>query len=293
MPTPSEPTASDEWAQATSAPDATLLPAVVGERSLVSLRDSNELLALRDVVLGIVDATVTTMRGLVGIPAWDRSNLVDATLETTWRCWTSAERGLSAARDLTAPAVRFAFAPPFLPDALRPATIAQGAARSWDQRRDDVQSETVKVRDAVVQTSVNTAMSSIDLTELVKANVDLREIVEAVIAELDLTEVVMQNVDLERLTNAVLDTINLDEVARERMDLLDLANYVIDGIDLPEIIRESTGSVASETVKSVRMQSIDADVAVQKIVDRILLRRRQRHATAASQDEHDGQDEST
>ena len=82
----------------------------------------------------------------------------------------------------------------------------------------------------------------------------------------------------------MLDTIDLDEVAHERMDLLDLANYVIDGIDLPGIIRESTGSVASETVQAVRMQSIDADVAVQRIVDRILLRRAP-HAAAATQTE--------
>ncbi|MEO8328772.1 MAG: hypothetical protein ABI586_02090, partial [Candidatus Nanopelagicales bacterium] len=66
----------------------------------------------------------------------------------------------------------------------------------------------------------------------------------------------------------------LDKVARERMDLMALATYVIEGIDLPEIIRESTGSVASETVRSVRMQSVGADEAVQRFVDRVLVWRR-------------------
>jgi hypothetical protein len=56
------------------------------------------------------------------------------------------------------------------------------------------------------------------------------------------------------------------------MDLIALANEIIDGVDLPEIIRESTGSMASETVQGVRMQSIGADQAVSRAVDRLLLR---------------------
>ena len=58
------------------------------------------------------------------------------------------------------------------------------------------------------------------------------------------------------------------------MDLVGLTNEVIAEVDLPEIIRESTGSVASETLRGVRMQSISGDDAVTRIVDRFRLRHR-------------------
>jgi hypothetical protein len=64
------------------------------------------------------------------------------------------------------------------------------------------------------------------------------------------------------------------------MDLVGLADQVIEGIDLPEIIRESTGTVASEVVRGVRMQSIDADEAIARVVDRLFLRRRRRATDA-------------
>lgn len=49
-----------------------------------------------------------------------------------------------------------------------------------------------------------------------------------------------------------------------QLDLARVAREVIDDIDLPEIIRSSTGSVASETVRDVRMQAIEADEAVSR-----------------------------
>jgi hypothetical protein len=55
-----------------------------------------------------------------------------------------------------------------------------------------------------------------------------------------------------------------------------LAEEVIDAVDLPEIIRESTGSMASDTVRGARMQGIHADEAVGRAMDRILLRRSRR-----------------
>ena len=62
------------------------------------------------------------------------------------------------------------------------------------------------------------------------------------------------------------------DTALAQVDLVGLANEVIDGVDLPEIIRESTGSMASETVKGVRMQGIEADQVVGRAMDRLLLR---------------------
>ena len=56
-----------------------------------------------------------------------------------------------------------------------------------------------------------------------------------------------------------------------------LARYVIQAIDLPELIRSSTASVTTETVRGVRDQGVDADRAVERLVDRLLLRRQGRH----------------
>ena len=52
-----------------------------------------------------------------------------------------------------------------------------------------------------------------------------------------------------------------------------ITNQIIAEIDLPEIIRQSTGSVASETLRGVRMQAITADDAVSKLGERFRLRR--------------------
>lgn len=87
--------------------------------------------------------------------------------------------------------------------------------------------------------------------------------VEAVLDRLDLTDVVLRRVKLDVLVQAVLD----------RVDLAGLAEQVIKEVDLPEIIRESTGTMASGTVRDARMQAILADEAVSRVRARLRLRR--------------------
>ena len=102
------------------------------------------------------------------------------------------------------------------------------------------------------------------LVEKVDVNAIARRLdIDAVLDRMDLTTIVLRRVDLVRVVDAVLD----------QMDLIALANEIIEGVDLPEIIRDSTGSMASETVKGVRMQGIGADQAVDRAVNRLLLRR--------------------
>lgn len=123
--------------------------------------------------------------------------------------------------------------------------------------------------DAVVERAdLDAAVARVDLDAVV-ARVDLdaavaRVDLDAVVKRLDLTALVLERVDLERLVDAVL----------AETDLVGLAREVIDGVDLPAIIRESTGSMASDTVRGARMQSIVADEALGRAVDRLLLRRR-------------------
>ncbi|MBA3490021.1 MAG: hypothetical protein H0T78_10880 [Longispora sp.] len=113
------------------------------------------------------------------------------------------------------------------------------------------------------------------------------KIISAVLDQLDLTALVRDRVDLNALTahvdiDAIAARLDLDEVASRldieaiigRIDMVSLVEKVMADIDLPEVIRESTGSMGSEVVRGVRMQSIQADKAITGIVDRILRRRR-------------------
>jgi hypothetical protein len=62
----------------------------------------------------------------------------------------------------------------------------------------------------------------------------------------------------------------------DRVDLAALANDVVDEVNLPQIIRESSGAMASESVMGVRIQGIQADQRVSRLVDRLLLRHGER-----------------
>jgi hypothetical protein len=105
--------------------------------------------------------------------------------------------------------------------------------------------------------------------EAVIANVDLDAIaaridVDAILDRLDLTATVLERVDMKVVVDGVL----------QQVDVAALVEEVLDDIDLPEIIRESTGTMASDTVRNARMQGVSADEAVTRVVDRLLMRRR-------------------
>lgn len=139
--------------------------------------------------------------------------------------------------------------------------------------------------DAVVASvDLDAAVGSVDL-DAVTAKIDLDAIaaridIEAVLDRIDLTDLVMKRVDLDAIVRSVdLDAavggVDLDAILA-RIDLEALANEVIAAIDLPEIIRDSSGSLTSETVRNVRMHSIDADRAVDKVIERLKVRRHPR-----------------
>jgi len=67
-----------------------------------------------------------------------------------------------------------------------------------------------------------------------------------------------------------------------RLDLVGIAREVIDAIDLPNIVRDSTGTMASDLVRTVRVDGNHADDAVADLVDRVLHRARQRERGAAA-----------
>ena len=85
-----------------------------------------------------------------------------------------------------------------------------------------------------------------------------------------------------RLLSEMLRHVDVAELLQENVDVVALAEEVIAEIDLPEIIRESTGSMASDTLRGVRMQTISADDAVGRAVDRLRLRRTRRNGVATT-----------
>ena len=100
---------------------------------------------------------------------------------------------------------------------------------------------------------------------------------DAIVATVDL-DAAVRRVDLD----AIVATVDLDaavervdlEAVIDRIDLIGIVEEVLDVIDLPAIIRDSTGSMASETVRGARMTSITADDAISRAIDRALFRRR-------------------
>jgi hypothetical protein len=139
--------------------------------------------------------------------------------------------------------------------------------------------------DAVIERiDIEGIAAGLDLDALVE-KVDVSRVIDRV----DLDEVVgrvdldkaVAGVDLDR----IIDRVDVDRVAArldldpviERANVVAIARYVIEAIDLPGLIRSSTASMTAETVRGVREQGVDADRAVERLVDRLLLRRQGRH----------------
>jgi hypothetical protein len=106
----------------------------------------------------------------------------------------------------------------------------------------------------------------------------------ALLNQLDLTALVAERVDI----NAVAARIDVDAIAQrvdviailDRTDPDALTRYLVEELDLPAIIQSSTGSIMSDAVHDVRMQSISADERLSRAVDAMLLRRHPRRKAA-------------
>ena len=84
--------------------------------------------------------------------------------------------------------------------------------------------------------------------------------------------------------DAIVASVDLEAIV-DRLNVVGIAEDVINEIDLPEIIRDSTGSMASQVVRDARVQTIDADEAISRLVDRVLRRKRARATDAPGRPE--------
>ena len=137
------------------------------------------------------------------------------------------------------PLARLVLEPPLVPVARQPGRLVESLARRGRADRAVVVVAVGDAIDALAPPIVARALRAIPLTDLIRDNVDIEAIVETV-------------------------------------DLAGLTQQVIDEIDLPSIIRESTGSMTTETVRGVRVQSYEADQAVERVLGRMHLRRKAR-----------------
>jgi hypothetical protein len=143
---------------------------------------------------------------------------------------------------------------------------------TWEGERPEAEALAGAVASEATRRTVEAVLDQIDLTSLALDRVDL----EQVIGTIDMDEIV-RRIDMDAIVaridpNAIADQIDISRMI-ERIDLSTLALDVIEGVDLPEIIRASTGAVASDTMRTVRLETISADRAVARFVDRILRRR--------------------
>lgn len=149
----------------------------------------------------------------------------------------------------------------------------------------------VAVATALVVRVVSVIVAELDLTTLVRENVDLDAVatgldIEAILDRVDLDAVIADRVDL----NAAVRHVDLDAVAKDididaiaaridieailgRVDMIGLANEIIDGVDLTDIIRDASSSVTADVMTDVRSSGERADDVVANAVNRMLRRR--------------------
>jgi hypothetical protein len=147
-----------------------------------------------------------------------------------------------------------------------------------EQRRNRLAAE-VTAR-ALVAAVAAAVLEEVDLNAVV-ARFDL----DAIVERLDLDQIV-DRLDLDRIAGRI----DLDAIAARidvgavvaRLDLAALTEQVMDEVDLGEIIRESSGTMATETVDALRVQGMRADRLLSRMIDRILLRRDERHTDPAA-----------
>jgi hypothetical protein len=195
---------------------------------------------------------------------------------------------------------RVIWRPSFVAERWQPASLLDDAARLGAARRAEMVGAAQTLLDHWTPVVVELVVSRLDLTGLVLRHVDIDDIVrsvdiEAVIDRLDL-DAIVQRVDLDAAVagvdlDAAVGGVDIDAIAGKldldavigRIDLVAMVEEVIAAIDLPAIIRDSTGSMASETIRGARMTGISADEAISRSLENHLFRRRRKPVTPANQ----------
>jgi hypothetical protein len=129
----------------------------------------------------------------------------------------------------------------------------------------------------IARLDIDAIVSRIDFDRIIE-RIDVRAIVsrvpvDDVVSRLDI-DAIVAGVDIDRVVSrvdvqSIADRIDLQALV-ERLDLAAIANEVIEEIDLTGIIQEAMGSMTTETVGGIRVQSMNADRAIARVVGRVL-----------------------
>ena len=151
---------------------------------------------------------------------------------------------------------------------------------------------TIDIAAIIDRMDIDAILRQVDI-DVITRQVDIDAIVskvdiDAIVSEVDI-DAIAKRIDVDAIVeridiDTIINRVDVDAIVR-RLDLVGLAEEVVNGIDLPEIIRQSTGAMASDVVRDARMESIDADVAIARLIDRILRRRRARRTDAPGEPE--------
>jgi hypothetical protein len=118
---------------------------------------------------------------------------------------------------------------------------------------------------------VRAVLDLIDVDEII-ARVDIDGVVERVdlnraVSRVDVEEIIAK-VDID----GVVQRVDIDAIIR-RLDLAALTDEVMTEVDIREIVRESSSSITGEAVDAVRVQGMNADRLVSRLMDKVLFRR--------------------
>ncbi len=196
--------------------------------------------------------------------------------------------------------------PPLLPEQLHPARLVDMLADRGRAARTSTRTDVERLWAALIPVVVREVLDTLDLNAIIVERVDLDGVVATVdiagvIDRVDLDSVI-QRVDIDAIVeridiDAIVQRMDMDAIVQrldvdaivasvdlaaviDRLNVVDIAEEVINEIDLPEIIRDSTGSMASQVVRDARMQSIAADEAIARLVDKLFRRRSARSTDA-------------
>jgi hypothetical protein len=120
--------------------------------------------------------------------------------------------------------------------------------------------------------------------------------VDSLVAELPIDSIVsgvdidalLDRVDVEKIiervdVNAIVGRVDVQAIM-QRVDILPMADEIISEVDIGAIVRQSTGSITGDAVDSGRLTAMRLDGFLDRVIDKVLLRRRSRDLTMPGYD---------
>jgi hypothetical protein len=141
------------------------------------------------------------------------------------------------------------------------------------------------------QLPIDAIVASVDIDALLD-KVDVESIIDRVDVEkiIDRVDVekIIDRVDVEKIidrvdVNAIVARVDVQSIMNQ-VDIAPMANEIIAEVDIGSIVRESTGSITGDAIDGGRVTGMRLDGFVDRVVDRVLLRRKARDLTIPGYD---------